>query len=104
MRSVLSAYKYTTSSTEQHPDGITLTSTLFSRMAGDEVEGLFVQGGKTGYTIEAKNCLCTFAANCREDEAATTDPQYILVTALASGNEYVPVFDAIAAYEEYCTN
>lgn len=104
MRSVLSAYKYTTSSTEQHPDGITLTSTLFSRMAGDEVEGLFVQGGKTGYTIEAKNCLCTFAANCREDEAATATPQYILVTALASGNEYVPVFDAIDVYGKYCTN
>lgn len=104
MRSVLSAYKYTTSSTQQHPDGITLTSTLFSRMAGDEVEGLFVQGGKTGYTIEAKNCLCTFAANCREDESDITNPQYILVTALAAGNEYVPVFDAIAAYEKYCTN
>lgn len=104
MRKILSTYRYTTTKTEQHPEGITLVSTLFSRMAGDEVEGLFVQGGKTGYTIEAKNCLCTFAANCREDESAYTNPQYILVTAFAGSNEYTPVFDAIKVYEKYCVN
>lgn len=104
MRKILSTYKYTTSKTDQHPEGITLVSTLFSRMAGDEVEGLFVQGGKTGYTLEAKNCLCTFAANCREDESPLTDPQYILVTAFAGNNEYTPVFDAIKVYEKYCVN
>ena len=104
MRKILSTYQYTTSATEQHPEGILLTSTLFSRMAGDEVAGLFVQGGKTGYTLEAKNCLCTFAANCREEEASYTEPQYILVTAFAGSNEYAPVFDAINVYKEYCAS
>lgn len=106
MRKILSTYQYTTSKTEQHPDGITLTSTLYQRMAGDEVEGLYVQGGKTGYTNEAKNCLCTFAANCREDESASTLPQYILVTAYGVGekSEYVPVFDAIDSYKKYCAD
>lgn len=102
MREILSTYRYTTSKTEQHPEGITLVSTLFSRMAGDEVDGLFVQGGKTGYTIEAKHCLCTFAANCREDESPYTEPQYILVTAFAGSGEYTPVYDAIKVYEKYC--
>ena len=104
MRKILSTYRYTTSKTAQHPEGITLVSTLFSRMAGDEVDGLFVQGGKTGYTTEAKNCLCTFAANCREDESLSTDPQYILVTAFAGAGEYTPVYDAINVYEKYCAN
>ena len=58
-------------------------------------------GGKTGYTNEGKNCLCTFAANCREDESLTAKPQYILVTAFAVG-EYAPVYDAIDVYGEYC--
>ncbi len=103
MRKILSTYQYTTAPTEQHPEGIKLTSTLFSRMAGTEVgDNFYVQGGKTGYTIEAKNCLCTFAANCREDESSYTAPQYILVTAFAGGGEYTPVFDAITAYKEYC--
>ena len=104
MRKILSTYQYTTSSTSHHPEGILLTSTLYSRMAGDEIEGMYVMGGKTGYTLEAKNCLCTFAALCREDEAAYTEPQYILVTAFAGSGEYTPVYDAIKAYGDYCMN
>lgn len=102
MRKILSTYKYTTAPTAQHPNGITLTSTLFSRMSGDEAAGVFVQGGKTGYTLEGKNCLATFAANCTETEAPLVRPQYLMVTAYASG-EYTPVFDAVNAYKKYCT-
>ena len=102
LREILSTYQYTTAPTEQHPEGILLTSTMYSRMKGDEVgEGFYVQGGKTGYTNEGKNCLCTFASNCREDESLTAKPQYILVTAFAAG-EYTPVYDAIDVYEKYC--
>ena len=103
MRKVLSTYRYTTTPTPQHPDGITVTSTLFSRMNGDEAGDVFVQGGKTGYTLEGKNCLATFAANCTESEAAVVRPQYILVTAYASG-EYTPVHDAIDTYSKYCSS
>lgn len=101
LRSILSTYKYTTSPTEKHPEGITLTSTLYSRMAGDEAKGLFVQGGKTGYTDEALNCLATFAARCTEEMASSVRPEYLLVTAHASG-EYTPVHDAISAYGTFC--
>lgn len=101
-RQVLATYKYTTVSTAEHPDGIELTGTLKSRMAGDEAEGVFVQGGKTGYTIEGKNCLATFAANCTEENAEFCAPRYILVTAYASG-EYTPIFDAINVYKNYCS-
>lgn len=103
-REVLSAYKYVTSVTEQHPEGITLTSTVLSRMNGDEAENVFVLGGKTGYTVEAKNCLATFAVDMYEYESEAQcrqkEPRYILVTAY-NGEKYGPVFDAIHSYKEY---
>ncbi len=101
MREVLSTYKYTTAPTAEHPEGIELTSTLFTRMAGDEAKGIFVQGGKTGFTNEALNCLATFAARCTEDMAPYVKPEFLLVTAHVAG-EYTPIFDAIHVYEKYC--
>lgn len=103
MRKILSTYRHTTASTPQHPDGIMLTSTMFSRMSGNEVDGLYIQGGKTGYTNEGRHCLCSFSANCREDESLTAKPHYLLVTAFA-GSEYTPVYDAFKVYEKYGTD
>jgi len=102
MRKILSSYSYTTTPTAQHPEGIRLTSTTYSRIDGDSVDGLYIQGGKTGYTNEARNCLCTFAANCRSDESLSVDPQYILVTAY--GGSSAPTSDAIAVYSKYCSD
>lgn len=106
MRTVLSSYKYTTSKTAEHPEGIELTSTVFSRMYGNESECVFILGGKTGYTIEAKNCLCTFATPFTPGEPESAiyarAPKYILVTA-GSGDKWGPVFDAINIYKEIGT-
>ncbi len=41
--------------------GIQLTSTMFSRMYGNEVEGVSIKAGKTGYTDQAHNCLVNYA-------------------------------------------
>lgn len=104
MREVLSTYKYTTESTPEHPEGIELTSTMLSRMDGSESGTMFVQGGKTGYTIEAKNCLASFAtpliADMSEDELKLQPTKYILVTA-GSGEKFGPVFDAISIYKTF---
>ncbi len=62
-REILSTYQYTTSVTEQHPDGILLESTMFSRMYGDEVTGITIEAGKTGYTDEAGHCLVSYATD-----------------------------------------
>ena len=101
LRQILGTYQYTTTPTADHPDGITLVNTLYQKMVGDEAEGMYVQGGKTGYTAEAHNCLASFAAPCREEEALSVPPRFILVTASGIG-EYVPIFDAINTYEKYC--
>lgn len=104
MREVLSTYKYTTAKTPEHPEGIELTSTLLSRMYGDESGTAFVIGGKTGYTLEAKNCLATFATSFTEGESEeeiyNRSPDYILVTA-GSTDKWGPVFDAIEVYKDF---
>ncbi len=92
-REILSTYKYTTAKTIQHPDGIPLVSTMFSRMAGDESEKATVLGGKTGYTNEGLHCLASFA------KVNATGKEYVFVT--AHGPEtYDPIFDCINVYKE----
>ena len=81
---VLSTYQYTTAPTEQHPEGILLTSTMFSRMYGTEVEGVTISAGKTGYTDEAKCCLVSYAEK--------DGHHYIAVTAAADYKWHV-IFD-----------
>ncbi len=90
---ILSTYQYTTAATEQHPEGILLTSTMFSRMYGDESGNCQVIAGKTGYTPEAGQCLVSVAET--QDGG-----RYVLVTANASG-KYAPVYDAIDVYKKY---
>lgn len=64
-REILSTRSYTTTSTPEHPDGISFSSTTLTRMVGDELSGLPVplqlKGGKTGYTDPAGQCLATWA-------------------------------------------
>ena len=67
-REVLTATKYTTSKTKQHKDGIELTSIVAQRIEGYYVDcdgdgeaddGISIEGGKTGFTDEAKYTLST---------------------------------------------
>ena len=89
-RRILATYTYTTSKTEQHPDGIELYSTMFSRMYGTEVDGIKICGGKTGYTDEAGQCLANWAE--------TPDGhRYIAVTAQGL-NKWHNVFDSFRLY------
>ena len=46
LREIISTYQYTTAKTEQHPDGLLLTSTVFSRMRGDAPGNAEVFAGK----------------------------------------------------------
>ena len=90
-KTVLSAATYTTTKTEKHPEGIELQSTLFSRMYGDEVEGVAILGGKTGYTKAAGQCLMTFAQK--------DGKQYLSVFCHGT-DQWDPVYDTLRCYEE----
>ncbi|MEE5992989.1 MAG: D-alanyl-D-alanine carboxypeptidase [Oscillospiraceae bacterium] len=89
-KEIISTYQYTTRPTEQHPHGIELTSTMFNRMYGTEVEGISILGGKTGFTDEAGQCLVSYAET--EDEHC-----YIAVTALSKSKWY-NVYDSFKLY------
>ncbi|MBQ7836586.1 MAG: D-alanyl-D-alanine carboxypeptidase [Clostridia bacterium] len=100
LREILGTYTYTTTPTPEHPEGIMLFSTMYKKMEGDEADGVYIQGGKTGYTPEAHNCLASFAARCSAEHADEFDPQFILVTGGGIG-EYAAIYDAIDVYERY---
>ncbi len=93
-REILSTYQYTTPPTDKHPEGVAMTSTMLSRMYGDEPNGVTITAGKTGYTPEAGQCLVSYGTD------DVTGEQYILVTSGAEG-KFEPVFDAIEMYSEY---
>lgn len=92
---VLSTYQYTTQVTAQHPQGLVLSSTMFSRMYGNEVTGVKIAAGKTGYTVEAGNCLVSYAQ--RNDE------KYIAAAAGAE-HKWNVIYDDFQIYGNYIPN
>ena len=54
---VLGTYQYKTKATAQHPEGIQLTSTMYSRIYGNEAPGVLVKGGKTGFIMKQEAAL-----------------------------------------------
>lgn len=92
-RKILSTYKYTTAATEQHPEGIELTSTLFSHIYGTEPEGADIIGGKTGFVNESGYCIASFG----KSDGGT---EYVCVT-LGGNGLWPTVYDQFALYTDY---
>lgn len=87
---ILSTVEYTTTSTQQHPGGILLQSTTFSRMYGTEVSGIEIIAGKTGFHDQAMQCLASYAR-------AVDGREYVLITGHAP-TDMDPIRDAFAMY------
>lgn len=92
-RKLLSTFQYTTAETKQHPEGLTLTSTLFSYMYGTEPETAQIDGGKTGYVNQSGFCIASYGH-------AKDGSQYICVT-LGGASRWTGVFDQIELYKAY---
>ncbi len=92
-KKILSTYQYTTASTPQNPEGILLTSTLFSHMYGTEPEGSDIFGGKTGYVAESGYCIASFG----KSDGGT---EYICVT-LKGQSLWPTIYDQINLYTQY---
>ena len=60
-RQILGSVEYRTTSTQQHPNGMILLSTMYKRMYGNEVKNMTIIGGKTGFTDQAMQCLASYA-------------------------------------------
>lgn len=91
---ILGTYRYTTTPTVEHPEGLILTSTVFSRMECSESGICTVLGGKTGYTAQGGQCLATCA------ESKTTGERFVCVTA-GGETKWRPVYDSIYLYQYY---
>lgn len=92
-RRILSTYEYTTASTPQHPDGIPLTSTLFSYMYGTEPEGADILGGKTGFVNESGYCIAAFGKS-------DANKEYICVT-LGGTTHWPAIYNQIDLFTQF---
>lgn len=93
-REFLSAHIYTTTSTEQHPDGITI-SNWFLRKIEDKDMGGEVLCGKTGYVVQSKNCAVSYST--------INGTPYICVTTGAHSN-WRCIYDHVEIYNSYVSS
>ncbi len=95
-RKIISTKEYTTEPTSFHPDGLRIKSTVFEVLVNNVLNnGVVIQGGKTGTTDEAQNCLASFATAGNET--------YYLITAHAADNaetSHPNISDAVTMYEQ----
>ena len=92
-RTVFTTEHYTSTATAQHPEGLSMISTLLGRLDGTELENGKILGGKTGYTQAAGLCLASLAE--------VNGKEYILVTLGAPGDhstEQTNIQDALQVY------
>lgn len=92
-REVFTTKQYTTTATQQHPEGLCLSSTLLSKLSGNELEEGEILGGKTGYTSAAGLCLASLAQ--------INGKEYLLVTLDAPGDHTTTQYnieDALCVY------
>ena len=66
---------------------------MFKKMDTEDVNNGTIQGGKTGYTEDAKLCLASLAK--------IDGKEYILVTTNADGNPYTEQFNILDAFTVY---
>ncbi|KOA20049.1 D-alanyl-D-alanine carboxypeptidase DacF precursor [Clostridium homopropionicum DSM 5847] len=92
-REIFAPSHHFTPSTNKHPGGITLYSTMFKELNNQNIIDGEILEGKTGYTDEAGLCLASLAKVGKQE--------YILISAGAKGDhhsEQYNITDALAVY------
>jgi D-alanyl-D-alanine carboxypeptidase (penicillin-binding protein 5/6) len=92
-REVLSAHTYTTSSTTEHPEGITVSNWFLRRIEDKETNGEVVCA-KTGYVVQSGNCAASYSIS-------NEGKHYICVTA-DTYSSWRAIYDHVAVYQQYC--
>lgn len=91
-REVLSAHTYTTSATEQHPEGILLSNWFLRRIEDKDTHGEVVCA-KTGFVNQSGNCGASYAVS-------NSGKHYICVTGNA-WSSWRCIYDQVEIYQEY---
>lgn len=93
-RKVLSTYQHTTAITPQHPEGILLSSTLFSYMYGTEPETATILGGKTGFVNESGYCIASYG------KCNSSQKEYLVVT-MGNSARWPAFYGQIDLYKQF---
>lgn len=91
-REVLSLHKYTTTVTQEHPEGIFISNLFLRRIEDQETKGEVICA-KTGYTDVSLYCAASFYVS-------NEGTPYICVTA-KTHNKWRPIYDHTALYSSY---
>ncbi len=91
-REVLSAHTYTTTATEQHPEGITISNWFLRRIEDKETNGE-VLCAKTGFVNQSGCCAASYSVS-------NSGGHYICVSANA-WSSWRCIYDQVAIYEQY---
>jgi D-alanyl-D-alanine carboxypeptidase (penicillin-binding protein 5/6) len=91
-REVLSTKTYTTSSTEEHPDGIIISNWFLRRIEDKETNGE-VLCAKTGFVVQSGNCAASLSVG-------NDGKVYICVTA-HSTSSWRCIYDHVALYQNF---
>lgn len=91
-REVLSAHKYTTSPTEQHPEGLTISNWFLRRIEDKETNGT-VMCAKTGFVNQSGCCAASYSVS-------NSGGHYICVSANA-WSSWRCIYDQVAIYQTY---
>lgn len=93
-REIMNTRTYTTSATEQHPEGITV-SNWFMRRIEDKDTGGEIICGKTGYVVESGSCAVSYGKDYNGKE-------YVCVTVDANSS-WRCIYDHVALYSQFST-
>lgn len=91
-REVLSAHTYTTSATEQHPEGIILSNWFLRRIEDKDTHGE-VLCAKTGFVVQSGNCAASLSVG-------NDGREYICVTAHANSS-WKCIYDHVALCQQF---
>lgn len=91
-KEVLSAHTYTSSVTEQHPEGITKSNWFLRKIEDKDTRGE-VLCAKTGYVVESENCAASLSVG-------KDGKEYICVTAHSSGTGQC-IYDHVALCQQF---
>lgn len=94
-KEVLNARKYTTSSTPEHPEGITISNWFLRRIEDKDTHGE-VLGAKTGFVVQSGNCAASYGVDDKGHG-------YIIVTG-DSNSSWRCIYDHVALYQTYLTD
>ena len=89
---ILNARTYTTSSTEQHPEGITVSNWFMRRIEDKDTHGE-VMGAKTGFVVQSGCCGASY-------QISNDGTHYICVTADAYSS-WRCIYDHVEIYDVY---